>query len=316
MVIIIAIGVTVGLFVGLTLFLLIAERFLVNYGPCAINVNQGEKIVQVQGGATLLNLLKENGYSIPSACGGKGSCGYCRVVVLRGGGPILPTESPLLTRTEMRAGVRLSCQVKVKSDIDVRIPDFLETVRNMVDSKMFDPKLRWRWLAARAPDVEPPALPPNTHATHEQATIVRQILARHEGRQGSIVPILQEVNTAFNYLPEGVIRLLAEELHRPISDIHRVGTFYNSFSLKPRGKNVIKVCMGTACYVKRGEKILESVERKLGIKCEECTPDGKFSIETVSCIGCCGQSPSMMIGNEIYGYLRPEMIDGIIEKLS
>ena len=311
--IIMAVGVTVGVFSGLTVFLLVAERFLVSYGPCEIDVNKGEEVLQVQGGTTLLNLLRENGYNIPSACGGKGSCGYCRVVIFSGGGPVLPTEAPLLTRTEIRGNVRLACQVKVKQDMAIAIPDFLETVRSMVKNQTFDPGLRWHWLTSPEAADEP-LVPAVVHVSHEEHALVEQILLKHEGQKGSIVPILQEVNNTYNYLPEAVLRLLATGLDRPLSELHRVATFYNAFSLVPRGRNIIKVCMGTACYVKRGEKILETVERKLGIQVDQCTPDGRFSIETVSCIGCCGQAPSLVINDEIYGYLRNDMVEGILDK--
>jgi NADH:ubiquinone oxidoreductase subunit E len=89
----------------------------------------------------------------------------------------------------------------------------------------------------------------------------------------------------------------------PLSLVYRVATFYNAFSFKPRGKNIIKICLGTSCYVKGGKKILETFERELGIKVNETTEDLKFSLETVNCIGCCGQSPVISINGDIYGYL-------------
>jgi len=94
-----------------------------------------------------------------------------------------------------------------------------------------------------------------------------------------------------------------------------VATFYNAFSLEPKGRNIVKVCMGTACYVKGGEKILDTVRRKLrlGNGDGDTTKDLMFSVETVSCIGCCGQSPVMSVNDDIYGYLKPAMVDGIID---
>src|SRR4030067_1038794 len=105
-----------GLAVALTAMLIIAERFLINYGICKLDINAGEKPLEVAGGQTLLNSLYANDVFIPSACGGKGSCGHCKITVTSGGGPVLPTELPYLTRKETRSGVRLACQVKIRED--------------------------------------------------------------------------------------------------------------------------------------------------------------------------------------------------------
>jgi len=115
-----------GLVILLAAGLIIAERFLINYGICKLDINAGEKPLEVEGGQTLLSSLYANEIFIPSACGGKGSCGHCKITVLSGGGPLLPTETPYLSRKEIRSSVRLACQVKIREDIYVRIPeDFL-----------------------------------------------------------------------------------------------------------------------------------------------------------------------------------------------
>ncbi|MBN2138239.1 MAG: 2Fe-2S iron-sulfur cluster binding domain-containing protein [Sedimentisphaerales bacterium] len=118
-----------GLVVALAAGLMVAERFLVTYGICKLDINAGEKPLEVDGGQTLLACLYANDIFIPSACGGKGTCGHCKITVTSGGGPILPTETPLLTRKEIRSGVRLACQVKVREDIYVRIPSDLLNVK-------------------------------------------------------------------------------------------------------------------------------------------------------------------------------------------
>ena len=92
-----------------------------------------------------------------------------------------------------------------------------------------------------------------------------------------------------------------------------MATFYSQFSLKPKGKHRISVCLGTACYVKGSDKILEEVEKELGIKCGECTADGLFSIDSCRCVGACGLAPVMMIGEEVYGKLTPDMVKGILD---
>jgi len=115
-----------GLVILLAAGLMIAERFLINYGICKLDINAGEKPLELEGGQTLLSSLYANEIFIPSACGGKGSCGHCKITVTSGGGPLLPTETPYLTRKEIRSGARLACQVKIREDIYVRIPeDFL-----------------------------------------------------------------------------------------------------------------------------------------------------------------------------------------------
>jgi Na+-transporting NADH:ubiquinone oxidoreductase subunit F len=124
-----AVGVLAGLFVLLSALLLVAERSLANYGDCTVTVNGGAVAFTVPGGGTLLKALNEKRIFIPSACGGKSSCGYCKVTVTKGGGPILPTETPFMSRAEVRIGVRLACQVKVKTDLDVAFPESLLAVK-------------------------------------------------------------------------------------------------------------------------------------------------------------------------------------------
>ena len=129
-----------GLVILLAAGLMIAERFLINYGICKLDINAGEKPLEVEGGQTLLSSLYANEIFIPSACGGKGSCGHCKITVTSGGGPVLPTETPYLTRKEIRSGSRLACQVKIREDIFVRIPEdylnvklFSSTVESTLD---------------------------------------------------------------------------------------------------------------------------------------------------------------------------------------
>jgi Na+-transporting NADH:ubiquinone oxidoreductase subunit F len=118
-----------GLTAVLALGLIIAERFLVNYGICKLDINAGEEPLEVDGGQTLLSALYSNEIFIPSACGGKGSCGHCKITVDSGGGPVLPTETPYLDRGEIRSNVRLACQVKIREDIFVRIPSDMLNVK-------------------------------------------------------------------------------------------------------------------------------------------------------------------------------------------
>ena len=137
-----------GVLITLAILLIIAQRFLVTYGKCKITVNQeGEKKeFVVEGGDYLMGYLTANGVPVSSSCGGKAICGYCKVKVLNGGGPLLPTEEPFMSREARLAGMRLSCQVKVKNDIEVYIPDYLETVRDIVKNKTYDSSRKWRFI--------------------------------------------------------------------------------------------------------------------------------------------------------------------------
>ena len=131
----------------ITVLLAIADQLLVTYGECKIAVNRegGEKEdITVRGGEYLLTYLTDHNIDVSSSCGGKGSCGYCKVRVLEGGGQILPTEEIYMSRQEKTENMRLACQVKVKNDVEIFIPDFLTIVRQMVLNKKFDPDKRWR----------------------------------------------------------------------------------------------------------------------------------------------------------------------------
>lgn len=129
MALLVALGVLAGLFGLLAVGLVVAERVLLNYGTCTVDINAGARQLSVEGGQSLLSALYEGQIFIPSACGGRGSCAYCKVTVSAGGGAVLPTETPYLTRAEVRAGVRLACQVKVRQDLFLRIPEDLLNVR-------------------------------------------------------------------------------------------------------------------------------------------------------------------------------------------
>jgi len=130
----------------ITVLLILADRLLVTYGECRITINKDGKKSDfvVQGGNNLLSYMVEQKIDISSSCGGKGSCGYCKVRVVKGGGQILPTEEIYMSRKEKAEMMRLACQVKVKEDVELVIPDFLELVRDMAANKKFDPNKRWR----------------------------------------------------------------------------------------------------------------------------------------------------------------------------
>ena len=143
---------------------------------------------------------------------------------------------------------------------------------------------------------------------------VANILARHKNQQGPLMPILQEVNAALNYFPESVLQYIAQETGYPLSHIYRIATFYSAFSVVPRGRYVINVCMGTTCYVRGGERLMEKVSDLLAIQPDQTTPDMKFTLKSVRCIGCCGLAPAIMVGGEFYGKLTRKDLPGIVQK--
>jgi len=143
---------------------------------------------------------------------------------------------------------------------------------------------------------------------------VAAIVARHKHRDGPLMPILQEVNTAFNYFPESVLTYISQETGYALSLVYRIATFYSAFSVVPRGQHIINVCMGTTCYVRGGERLMEKISELLAIKPEETTPDLKFTLKSVRCIGCCGLAPALMVGNETYGKLTRKDVPRIVQK--
>jgi len=128
------------------------------------------------------------------------------------------------------------------------------------------------------------------------------------------MPVLQAAQEIFGYLPEEVQIMIAEGLDIPLSEIYGVATFYAQFTLNPKGKYQVSLCMGTACYVKGSADVLAAIEKKLGIKTGAITPDGKFSLDACRCIGACGLAPVMMINEDVYGRLTPDQIGGILDK--
>lgn len=140
------------------------------------------------------------------------------------------------------------------------------------------------------------------------------ILQRYKGQIGVEIPILQEINLEYNYLPQETLRYVAERLQIPVSRLYEIATFFNAFSLEPRGRYTVSVCLGTACHVRGGGRILERVERDLGIKAGETTEDLNFSLETVRCLGCCGLAPVVTIGSDLYGKIAQAELPKILRK--
>ena len=153
---------------------------------------------------------------------------------------------------------------------------------------------------------------PSFKGTQEQEQKLLEVIAKNKDIPGALLPVLHEAQEIYGYLPLEVQQMVADGLNVSLSEVYGVATFYSRFSLTPKGKHQISVCLGTACYVKGSDKVLEEVEKMLGIKSGECTPDGLFSIDSCRCVGACGLAPVMMIDEEVYGKLTPAEVHKII----
>lgn len=141
--------------------------------------------------------------------------------------------------------------------------------------------------------------------TREQWDQIDHVIANYKGRHGALIPVLKEVQDICGYLPQKVQHRIAEGLNLSTSQVYSVVSFYAFFTLLPRGKHIIRVCMGTACYVRGAKQILENLQNELGVEVGGITKDRKFSLEAVRCLGACGLAPVMMIGHETFGMLTP-----------
>lgn len=141
-----------------------------------------------------------------------------------------------------------------------------------------------------------------------------EIIAEHKDDRGALIPILHKAQEVFGYLPYEVQEKIADGLGVSMAKVYGVVTFYSQFSLKPKGKYKINVCMGTACYVKGSNYILGKFLERLNIGVGECTADGKYSLDSCRCIGACGLAPVVTINDEVYGRLTPEQVDDILNK--
>jgi len=150
--------------------------------------------------------------------------------------------------------------------------------------------------------------------TPEEWGKIDQIIAAHKDKPGSLIPVLQQVQDVCGFLPEEVQNRIAEGLNIHPSHIYGVTTFYSFFTLVPRGRNIVRLCLGTACYVQGNNKILGKLKQNLGIGVEETTEDLRYTLETVRCLGACGLAPVMVINKDTHGLLKIDKAIDIIKK--
>lgn len=139
------------------------------------------------------------------------------------------------------------------------------------------------------------------------------IIRQYGGRESAILAILQDIQTEEKYLPKETLEYVSQRMQIPLGQVFRIATFYNALSLKPRGRHKIDVCLGTACHVRGGEKILNKLERDLGISLGETTKDKRFTLEAVHCVGCCSLGPVAVIDGDVHGRLSQEKVPALLK---
>ena len=148
----------------------------------------------------------------------------------------------------------------------------------------------------------------------EQYEALDRVIAENKDVPGALMPVLQGAQEIFGCVPIDVQKYIAQELHTTLSEVYGVATFYSQFSLQPKGEYLISVCLGTACYVKGSQKVLDKLSEVLNIPVGGTTPDGRFTLQATRCLGACGLAPVMTINDEVYGRLTPDQIPAIIDK--
>jgi NADH-quinone oxidoreductase subunit E/NADP-reducing hydrogenase subunit HndA len=146
-----------------------------------------------------------------------------------------------------------------------------------------------------------------------QIKTIQDICKSFGNNAGELINVLHKTQAAFGYLPAEVQQMIARELCISEAKVYGVVTFYAFFTMKPKGKHKISVCMGTACYVRGAEKVVDELKEELNIEVGEVTPDGKFSVDCLRCVGACGLAPVMLIGEKVYGRIDPKAVKGILE---
>lgn len=150
--------------------------------------------------------------------------------------------------------------------------------------------------------------------TPEQISQLNKIIEKHKGKLGGLIPVLEEAQVVLEYLPVSVQKKIAKELNLPLSRVYGVVTFYSFFTMTPRGKHTVRVCLGTACYVRGGKAIAETLQREFGIAEGETTADRMFTLESVRCLGACGLGPVVVVDDDVHGRVKPSKVREILNQ--
>lgn len=151
-------------------------------------------------------------------------------------------------------------------------------------------------------------------AQDERYQKLAEIIAKHAGESGALIPVLHQAQQVFGYLPHDVQALIAEGLNVPLSEVDGVITFYSLFTSEPQGRYKVGICLGTACYVKGAALVLEELKKQLGIDVGKTSADGLFTLEVTRCVGACGLAPVVTVGDDVYGRLSPEDVPAMLDK--
>lgn len=153
-----------------------------------------------------------------------------------------------------------------------------------------------------------------TGCSKEMEKKLQEIIAKYRDTRGALIQVLHEAQDVYGYLPLEVQLKISEGLNIPLAEVYGVVSFYTQFTTNPKGKYRVSVCMGTACYVKGSQEILDKFKEKLGIDVGECTEDGLFSLDACRCIGACGLAPVVTVNDDVYGRLNADMVEDILKK--
>ena len=148
----------------------------------------------------------------------------------------------------------------------------------------------------------------------EQLKKLDEIIAKYKDKPGSLIPVLEEAQGVLEFLPMPILKIIASGLNLPLSRVYGVVTFYSFFTMTPRGKHTMRVCLGTACYVRGGKTIYENVKKELKVEEGETTEDRLFTLETVRCVGACGLGPVIFVGDNVHGRLKPAKVKEVVSQ--
>ncbi len=148
--------------------------------------------------------------------------------------------------------------------------------------------------------------------SESKINFIKNVCKEHGNKAGEVINVLHKVQGEFGYLPAEVQELVAKELNIPVSRVYGIVSFYSFFTMTPKGEHPISVCLGTACYVRGAEKVLDELKRQLGIGVGEVTPDGKFSLNCLRCVGACGLAPVIEVGEKVYGRMTPDRVKDVL----
>ena len=150
--------------------------------------------------------------------------------------------------------------------------------------------------------------------TPEQLKKLDEIIAANKDKAGSLIPVLEQAQMLLAFLPMPILKIIAKGLNLPLSRVYGVVTFYSFFTMTPRGKHTMRVCLGTACYVRGGKSIYDAIKKDLNVEEGETTPDRLFTLETVRCVGACGLGPVIFVGEDVHGRLKPGKVKDVIKQ--